>query len=170
MVSPRPAPRAQAEVEQVLDVVLRHLAQRGAGQHRLDDPAHPRLAQLVGELVQVGDAAQDQVLLGLVDQRHVDGAGAIAPGRHLEAGLVGQRVDQPGLALGQLPDPLQGLGGERLAGLGGVLAEQGRTSAWLKSPRRRDLALMLNALPPVMAPPRSWSGCGSRADRARRRG
>jgi hypothetical protein len=41
-----------------------------------------------------------------------------------KAGLVGQRVDQPGLALGQLPDPVDGRVGEGLTGLGGVLGEQ----------------------------------------------
>jgi hypothetical protein len=114
----------QAQIEQVVAIRLRHDAERGPGQHRLDEAAHPRLAQLVGELIQVGDAAQDQVLLGLVDQRDVDGAGAVAPGGDLEAALVGQRIDQPGLALGQVPDPLQGLGREDLPGLGRVLAEQ----------------------------------------------
>jgi len=46
-----------------LNVVLGHVSQRGAGQHRLDDVAHPRLVQLVGELIQVCHPAQDQVLL-----------------------------------------------------------------------------------------------------------
>jgi hypothetical protein len=115
----------QSQVDQVLNIVRRYLAQAGTRQHRLDDLAHARLAQLVGELIQMRDATLDQVLLGLVDHGQVDRATAVAPGAHVEAGLVGERVDQPGLTAGQVPDLLQGLGGEDLPGLGGVLQQQG---------------------------------------------
>jgi hypothetical protein len=55
-------------------------ASDAAGQHRLDDPAHPRLAQLVGELVEVGDPLLNQLLLGQIDQCPIDRAGAIPTG------------------------------------------------------------------------------------------
>jgi hypothetical protein len=83
---------------------------RVADQQRLDDPPHPRLAQLVGELIQMGVAALDQGLGGLVDGLGIDGAGAIAQILAAEGDLVADGVDQPGLAAGPVPDARQRIG------------------------------------------------------------
>ncbi len=106
----------------------------------------------------MGDTADDQVFLGLIDQGHGDGADAVAARGHTEAGVVGECIDQPGLTPGEVPDPFQGRGGEGLAGLIGVLGEQRSRLRGLKSPSHSDSALMLKALPPVMgfASERAW--------------
>ncbi len=53
-----------------------------------------------------------------------DDRAAVAPLRALEAGFVAQGVHQPRLPLGLRPHAFQRLGGELLAGLAGVLADQ----------------------------------------------
>lgn len=62
--------------------------------------------------------------LGLAHVALVDRPATVATGLPAKAGLVGERVHQPGLALGPCPDHLQSRRGERLSGLLGVLPEQ----------------------------------------------
>jgi len=64
-------------------------------------------------------AALDQRFLRRFHVLEVDGDGAV--GEVFEGDLLGEGIDQPGLAAGQLPGPGFGLGGERLAGLRRVL-------------------------------------------------
>ena len=97
----------------------------GAAQQRLDHPADPLLLELVRELVQVGLPAEDQLLAGVLDRRFGDRAAAVARRPVVEAGFVGERVHQPRLTPGQLPDRGAGLARKRLAGLLVVLSEQG---------------------------------------------
>ena len=70
-------------------------------------------------------AGQDQFLAGGEDVVQADGAGAVPPGLVVEAGFSAERVHQPGLALGLLPNRIQRFGSELLAGLGGVLGDEG---------------------------------------------
>ena len=65
------------------------------------------------------------------------------PGFVLEAGCVGQRVDQPRLPLGLHPDQFLHICGERLSRFLGVLVEEGEAPhPREKLPKRNDLALM----------------------------
>ncbi|MCY4661631.1 MAG: hypothetical protein OXF93_17775 [Acidobacteria bacterium] len=116
--------RDQPQVAQVEEVFLRPRLLVRAGQDRLDHPPHPFLAQLVGQLVDVRVAAQDQALLGGQDVVAGDGAGAVPARLVVEAGVVAQRVDQPRLAGGARPDHPQRVVGERLSRIRGVLGEQ----------------------------------------------
>ena len=50
---------------------------------------------------------------GFLDHRVCDGLAAVAPRLVSPGGLVGQRIDQPGLAQGQLPNQVQRLRGEK---------------------------------------------------------
>ena len=126
-----PAAGDEAEVAHVLEVVGGNRAGGlGAAQQRLDHPAHPLLAQLVGKLVQVRLTARDQLLARIPDGLGGDRPGAVAPRLVLETGLVGEGVDQPRLSPGQCPDRGARLAGERLTGLPGVLREQGLDLVW----------------------------------------
>ena len=117
--------RHQTEVAHVFEIVG-HDRPGGpaAGQKRLDHAPHARFLQLVGQLVEVGLAAPDQLLARVLDRRRGDGPAAVPPGLAAEARLVGEGVHQPRLALGQRPDPAPRFRRERLAGLAGVLIEQ----------------------------------------------
>ena len=95
-----------------------------AAEDRFDDAPHALLAQFVGQLVEMHDAVQDELLLGLEDGVFLDRAVAVAAPVAPEAGPVAERVHEPGLALGLRPDPLPRLRTEGLAGLGGVLGQQ----------------------------------------------
>ena len=108
------------EVAQVLEIVGGdRVGPLGAAQQRLDHPARPLLAELVGELVQVRFPAENQLLASVVDRVAGNRPAAVPSCPVLEAGFVGQRVDQPWLARGA------GLARERLARLSCVLGEQG---------------------------------------------
>ncbi len=115
----------QAEVGHVAQVILAdRTLQFVPLQHRLDDPAHTRFLQLVGQLIQVRFAAQDQVLLRFLDHLGGDGPAAVAAHAHRKCGLVGQRIHQPGLTLCQMPDRRQRIRLEGLTGLRRVLQQQ----------------------------------------------
>ena len=73
----------------------------------------------------MGVAAQDQPLLRLQDGGRGDRARTVAPRLVAETGVVAQRVHQPRLAGGALPDQLQRIFGKRLSGLLRVLRGQG---------------------------------------------
>ena len=120
----------ESQVLHVLDVVGGGLEPVAADQQGLDHPPHPVLLELVGQLVQMGVAAQDQLLAGC---QHVGlGHCAGAVGRQLaaEACFVGQGVDEPRLALGLVPYCFQRAVGEGLAGFFSVLTQQGARVAW----------------------------------------
>ena len=126
----------QPQVHQIIPVIVRDPLGQGARQHGLDDAPHPLFTQLVGQLVEMGDAVGDQVFLGLVDQFDGNRVGRVQARRKLETGPVGQGIDQPGLALGQLPDPLQGRRGEDLPGRGGMFSlDNGREKRFLTRSR-----------------------------------
>ncbi len=90
-------------------------------EQRCDHPPDAGLHQAGDEGVQVGLAGEDQRLLRLVHQGRDGGRwGGLPVGE-----LVGERVDEPRLPPGGLPDPVKGGLGEDLARLGGVLLQQG---------------------------------------------
>ena len=97
---------------------------RLAAQQRFDDALHPRLLQLVHQLIQVRVAPQYQPLACGVNRVDADLPAAVADSRPLEADFVGQCVDQPGLALCLLPDLGHGVPGKPLARLLRVLVKQ----------------------------------------------
>ena len=109
----------EAEVEDVAEVVFGDGGEGLAGEEGLDDLADAGLAEALGEAVEVGVLAADQLLLGGVDDGRGDRLGGI--GDELLDRLLGERVDQPGLALGEVKGACAGLGGEDLAGVLGVL-------------------------------------------------
>ena len=115
----------EPQVANVVDVVVRYAAGgRFAAQHGLHDAPHAVLAQLVRELIQVSIAAQNELLAGVLDgvSRYRP---ALVQALVSEAGLVGERIHQPRLALGERPDCLAGVLVERLSRLPGVLRKQG---------------------------------------------
>src|SRR5690348_474311 len=86
---------------------IRMRTRDGAGEHGLEDGADARLSQALGEAVQVRLLALHQQHLGTLDVRAPDGLGGIRDDlldRHLR-----QRVDEPGLALGELEGPRDGI-------------------------------------------------------------
>ena len=116
--------RDQAQVADVGEVFVRPRLLAGAGQDRLDHATHALFAQLVGQVVDMGVAAQDQPLLRVQDGCCRDRAFAVAARLVAEAGIVAQRVHQPRLAGGALPDQRQRTLGERLPGLCRMLRGQ----------------------------------------------
>ena len=70
-------------------------------------------------------AAQDQLLVRILDGGQGNGLAAVPPALVFEAGFVRQGINQPRLALGQLPNRSTCLVCEHLAGLLGVLRQQG---------------------------------------------
>ena len=95
-----------------------------AAQQRLDDAPDALFLQLIGQLIEMGLAPQDELLLRGEDGLARDWVPSVL-GVAVKTGFVGQRVDQPRLPLGLRPDRLHRLGGERLAGLFSVLPQQG---------------------------------------------
>ena len=117
--------RHQPQVLNVRDVFGGPRLPVGAGQDRFDHALHPLLAQLVRQVVDMRVTAQDQPLLCLPDGCRGDRARTVAARLVAEAGVVAQRVHQPRLAGGALPDQLQRIVHERLPGLFRVLRGQG---------------------------------------------
>ncbi|WP_437774735.1 hypothetical protein [Sorangium sp. So ce1097] len=103
----------EAEVDGETEVVRGHAGQRGAREHRLDGGADARLAQPLDQAVEVGVLPLDEDLLGAIDVRGRDGLGAILDEDVDE--LAGERVGEPGLALGELEGSIQGFGLKALA-------------------------------------------------------
>ena len=121
----------QAQVAHVRQIVGWNQVNRaGPPQERFNDPAHPLLLQLVGELVEMGLATQDQLLARVLDGGARDLPAAVATGLVPETGLVSQRIHQPGLALRQPPDLVPPLVREHLVRLPGMLCQQGLDLAW----------------------------------------
>ena len=115
----------QAQVSHVLDVIFDQLfGLRLTGQNRLDHLSDPFLLQFIHQLVQVRLAAQDQPFLRFDHHPGRDRRRAFPAWLHLEADLVSQSVDQPGLAVGQFPGQFQRRLLESLPGLLGVLPVQ----------------------------------------------
>lgn len=109
-----------------------------AGQHRRDDPAHPRLLEPRHQRVQMRLPRQDEPLLGLLDQlgRHRRGRR-----RELLHHLPGQRVHEPGLPTREGERPVHRLLAERLPLLGRVLRVQGRHLAAVEASEPQRLRL-----------------------------
>ena len=116
----------EAEVADVLDVARGEIAFFPAAQQGLDDALHAILLQLVRQLVEMRLAALDDPLLRTPNVVGGDWTAAVTPGFVPETGLVRQRVHQPRLAAGPLPDRFQRRGCELLPRLTGVLREQRR--------------------------------------------
>lgn len=114
--------RVHANEPEVLDelhVIGRQLARHRAGEEGLDHSAHPRLAQPLGQTVEVRVLTLNKLVAGHVDLNQLDWYGWVG-GNHFD-GLAGEGIDQPGLALGELERAGDRLGGEALSGIGGVL-------------------------------------------------
>ena len=93
------------------------------GDQRLQDAAHPRLVEAGDERVEVRLAGQDQTLSRLVDML---GGDRLHGGQaELLGDLAAEGVGQPGLAAGQLPEPVEGGRFEAAAGVGGVVLIEG---------------------------------------------
>ena len=91
----------------IKDVLVAHLLFVGfliVGQYRLNDALHTRLLQFVDEDVDVGIAAIDNLLLGTVNHFRSDDYRAVAVLLHFHRHLVAQRIYQPGLAFGSIPN------------------------------------------------------------------
>ena len=117
--------RHETQIAHVLQIVGgERLGGGGTAQQRLDHPAHPLFLKLVRELVQMRIAAQDQLLAGILNGGGADCTAAVPPGLILEAGLVRQRVHQPRLPAGQLPELELRLRRETLTRLARVLGQQ----------------------------------------------
>ena len=113
----------EAQAEDVGEVVVEHVACEAApGEHGVEDPAHPRLAQPRDQRVDVRAPLEDDRLLGGLDVR--GGDGDVRSGHVLVDDLIGERVDEPRVALRELVDAGRRLGLEALAGRGGVLGEE----------------------------------------------
>ena len=94
--------RHEAQVDDVLEVgVEGGIPLDGAREDRPQDAADRLFPEAREERVEVGGAREDQALFGLLDVGRLDGIGQ----RHLLLfdDLPGQRVAEPGLALGELP-------------------------------------------------------------------
>ena len=87
----------QAEIDDKLAVIRWQVTQRAAGQHRLDDAAHARLAQPFGQAVQVGVLALDQQFFGRSNVPCGDWERLVI--EDLFHRSFGEGVDQPGLTL-----------------------------------------------------------------------
>ncbi len=113
-------PAQEAQVDCVFEIVRRHVGtEKAAFEDRLDHPAQAGLAQSFGERVEVGIPAQHQAFLGLLDRGRSDLFRSVG---HFDLDqLPRQRVDQPGLTLGQLEDARQRFGLEDLTGRSLVL-------------------------------------------------
>ena len=97
----------QSQVPDVLQVSHFMLC-LGADQNRFDNPPHALFLQLVGQLVQMRAAREDEFLPRGVDVLLVNGARPIPPRFVVEAGAGTERVHQPGLALGLRPNDIAG--------------------------------------------------------------
>ncbi|MEA2061782.1 MAG: hypothetical protein U9P10_15050 [Thermodesulfobacteriota bacterium] len=89
----------------------------------------------------MGLPPDDQVFLCLVHHLLINGPGAVPPFFHLEGGLIGQSIDQPGLPLAQIPDAGNGIRGECLTGLSGVLLQEQAHLFFYKIPHAQRLRL-----------------------------
>ena len=104
-------------------------------EHGLDDPLHPILAQLVGELVQMHHLPLDEDVLSGKNGVLANRPAAIPPLRIFETGFGAQRVHRPRLARILRLDAVDGRGLERFARRGRVLAEQGLSFRPVKIPQ-----------------------------------
>ena len=95
----------------------------------------------------MGLPAEDELLASVLDRVHRDRPATVPPGPVLEAGFVGEGVDQPRLAPGQLPDRGGRLARERLAGLPGVLREQGLDLVRREVPKSQGLGAHIEGAP-----------------------
>ena len=120
------APTDEAEVAHVLDVVRGNVLDASiAAQQGFDHPPHTLVLELSSKLIEVGFAAQHQLLHGVANGLLGDVPAAVAARLAVEARLVRERVHQPRLAAGSAPDFVQRLLVEPLSGGFGVLAQQG---------------------------------------------
>ena len=76
----------------------------GTAQQGLDHPADALLLELVGELVEMHHPAPDEPFARFADGLYIDRARPVAARLVAEAGFVGQRVHEPRLAAGGVPD------------------------------------------------------------------
>ena len=93
---------------------------RRTAEHGLNDPLHPVLAQLFGELVQMHHPPLDEDFLSGKDGVLADRPAAIPPLRIFETGFGAQRVHPRRLARGLRVDAVDGRGLERFALRSGV--------------------------------------------------
>ena len=99
--------RHESEVAHILQIAIREVAFLiAAAQDRFDNAPHALFSELVGQLVEMRFAAQDELLFRLNDSGSSDGIASLR-GTISEAGLICQGVDQPRLPLCLMPDRLQ---------------------------------------------------------------
>ena len=112
---------------------------------------------------------RNQPFLGRQDVVAGDGARAVPARTVVEAGVVAQRVHQPGLPCGAGPDHPECVVGEGLSRLGGVLGEQSADLrlAEIAEPQRSRLDVE-GAAPRAPGRWRRSTECGSRARPPRR--
>jgi hypothetical protein len=113
----------QGPTHHVREVVVEHvLPNPAASQHRLDDPAHPVLAQTRQQRIDVRATLLDDRLLGRL---HMLGRHRHRPVLDIAVDdLVGQGIDQPRMPLRQLVDEVHGARIPALARVVGVLLQQ----------------------------------------------
>ena len=114
----------EPQVADVFQVVARQV--RGglaAAEEQLYDAADARFGQLVGELVQMRVAAQDDPFARLIDRGDRHRPPAAAFGQALDR-VLRERVDQPGLPVGERPDAALRFRRPSLPGRRGMLREQ----------------------------------------------
>ena len=90
--------RDQAQIADVLGVARGERALVAAAQQWLDDTPYTIFLELVGELVQVCLPPCYERLLGVADIGGINDSAPITARLPAEAGLVSDRVHQPGLA------------------------------------------------------------------------
>jgi hypothetical protein len=113
----------EAEIADVEEIVVHYVrAEQRAREDGLDDPADPRVVELVHQRVQVGVSPVDQEVFRRLDVGLEDGLCAV--GDDVLHDLPGQRVDEPRLPAGLLEGVADRLGLEGLARPGGVLRVQ----------------------------------------------
>ena len=109
----------QTEVHDELPVVVGGAVNRGPRQDRLDHLPNARLPKAFRETVEMGVLPRDQDLLCGVDVLAGDGGGGIGDD-DLED-LASERIDEPGLPLGEVESAFKRPGRKLLAGLCRVL-------------------------------------------------
>ena len=115
----------QAQIAHVGHVVSVKIGDQIAiGQHGRDYSPYPFFLGLVGELIEMGFPTLNQAFLGVLDPFSGNRSLAVSSRFQSETGFVTQGIDQPRLALGEIPYSGQRVDGENLAGFIGMLMVQ----------------------------------------------
>jgi hypothetical protein len=112
----------EAEIHDILPVIFREIGGMIAAEHGDEDAFDSFLAESLGERVEVGISALDQDFFGLLDI--LKGDAFRTHSDEIPDHDVGEGVDEPGLASGEVPDGVESFELKRLPGLGGVLKQE----------------------------------------------